>query len=181
MRRPIVDPLQRGSDYAARRQGVAQQRDLDAIDRSVAKRLGAPPAPVFLTIGPFFARDLAGTASTTAQLGFFTGAGTVAQNANKPTMPAAGEVIGALIVANDTRTAGTATVSVSVSGTTLTFAAGAVAIDATNTTADSGLVSVGAGVPFVAGDTLAPVVVTSGWTPTTADVSVWLIVQFVSR
>jgi hypothetical protein len=55
------------------------------------------------------------------------------------------------------------------------FAAGAVALDATNTQKDSALDL--AGPALVAGDAIGMEVVTSGWTPITANLLGWVVVR----
>lgn len=130
-----------------------------------------------VTLGPFYINDMAGTATTDATLGYFNTATAVSGSANEIKMQTAGRVVGVIITSDAARTAGTATVAVEVNNTTQAFNAGAVALDATNTTSDSSFVAWGSGVAFNAGDTLGCEVTTSGWTPTTANFSIWLVVM----
>ena len=76
------------------------------------------------------------------------------------------------------RTAGTATAKVRVNGTGQTFNGGSVVLDATNTTSDSDLVAHSSGVAVSSGQTVGCEVVTSSWTPTTADLSCWIVVSY---
>ncbi len=130
-----------------------------------------------VTLGPFKINDMAGTATTDAGLGYFNTATAVSRSTNEIKMQTAGRVVGAIITSDAARTAGTATVAVEVNNGTQAFNSGAVALDATNTTSDSSFVAWGSGVSFNAGDTLGAEVTTSGWTPTTANFSIWLVVM----
>lgn len=129
------------------------------------------------TLGPFYINDLPGTATTQAQLGFFNTAVAWNQSTNEPRMPTAGRVVGAILVTDTARTAGTATLQVRVNGTPTAFASGGVVIDGTTTTSNSAFVAYENGVAFTAGQTVGAALVTSGWTPTTADATCWLLVE----
>lgn len=78
------------------------------------------------------------------------------------------EVIGVSIASSEARTAGTATVDVTINGTVTGLQA---ALDATNTTRDTGTQPRGTDVG-VAGDRIGVKLTTSSWTPTTADIAV---------
>lgn len=176
MRNPIVDPLDRTRGRTARRLGVDSQRDLNRADSSTSKRAGHNRlTPLDVTIGPFYCNDLAGTATAQATLGFFNTATALSRTGTDPYMPADGEVIGAWIVGDDARTAGTATVVVRVNGATFAFADGSCVLNATNTLQNAQIVGKGRGVPFNAGDSVGASVTTSGWTPTTANIAVWVV------
>lgn len=130
-----------------------------------------------LTLGPFYINDLPGTATTQATLGYFNTATAVSQATNDIKMARSGNIVGAFVVSDAARTAGTATVRVRISGADTAFDAGSCALDASNTTSDSTIVASDLGVSFLSGQTVGVNVTTSGWTPITADLSVWLIIQ----
>lgn len=135
---------------------------------------------VNFTIGPFYINDLPGTATTQATLNYYNTATASNRSTNDPKMARSGRVIGAIITSDAARTAGTATVQVRVAGAATAFSSGACALDASNTTSDSEFVGYTNGVAFSAGNTLGAAVVTSGWTPITANVNVMLIVQLAA-
>jgi hypothetical protein len=129
-----------------------------------------------MTLGPFYINDLPGTATTQATLDYFNTATAQNRNANDIYMERAGTVIGLIVTSDAARTAGTATVRVRVAGVATTFAADAVQLNATRTTSDSAFVDAPAGVAFTAGQTIGVAVVTSGWTPTTANLRIQMVV-----
>jgi hypothetical protein len=131
-----------------------------------------------VTLGPFFINDLPGTATTQATIGYFNTATAVSRSTNDMKMNRAGRVVGLIVTSDDARTAGTATVRARINGTGTTFNAGAVILNGTNTTSMSSFVSWANGLAFTAGQTVGADVVTSGWTPITADLSVWIVVMF---
>ena len=135
---------------------------------------------VNFTVGPFYINDLPGTATTQATLNYYNTATASNRSTNDPKMARSGRVIGAIITSDAARTAGTATVQVRVAGSATAFSSGACALDASNTTSDSEFVGYTNGVAFSAGNTLGAAVVTSGWTPITANVNVMLIVQMAA-
>jgi hypothetical protein len=133
------------------------------------------------TLGPWFAEDLAGTASDRAMaLQYMPTTTSVGQagtsEGNEFKMPKAGRVVGAFLNANAARTAGTATLRVSVAGTPAAFASAACVLDGTVTTAISAWDD--AGPTFTSGQVVRPTITTASWTPTTADVMAWLVVRF---
>lgn len=130
------------------------------------------------TLGPFYINDLAGTATTQATLGYYNTATAVSRATNDIVMGRAGKVIGLIVVSDDARTAGTATARVRIAGSGTAFDSGSVVLDGTNTTSDSSFVAYSSGVTFTAGQTVGCEIVTSGWTPTTANLTVWVVVQF---
>lgn len=129
------------------------------------------------TLGPFYINDLPGTATTQATLGYFNTATALSRNGNEIKMARSGYIVGAFVTSDAARTAGTATVRVRISGADTAFDAGSCALDASNTTSDSTIVASDLGVSFSSGQTVGVNVTTSGWTPTSADLSVWLIIQ----
>lgn len=128
-------------------------------------------------VGPFYINDLPGTATTQATLGYFNTATALSRNGNEIKMARSGYIVGALVTSDAARTAGTATVRVRISGADTALDAGSCALDATNTTSDSTIVASTLGVSFSSGQTIGANVTTSGWTPTTADLAVWLLIQ----
>lgn len=129
------------------------------------------------TFGPYYINDITGTGTSEATLGYFNTGTALSRNANALKMQSAGRIIGMVAVSDDARTAGTATIRARINGTGVDFASGAVVLDGTNTTSDSAFVSKANGVAFAAGDTIGAEVVTSGWTPITADLAVWIVVE----
>jgi hypothetical protein len=129
------------------------------------------------TLGPFFINDLPGTATTQMALGVFNTATAVAQTTNEPRMRANGRVVGLVIVSDAARLTGTATARVRLAGSGTTFNGGAVVLDGTFTTSNSSLVAHTSGGSFGNGDTIGMDIVTSSWTPTTANLTGWLIVS----
>lgn len=175
MRTPIIDPMQRPHDYPARRLGVSQQRDMDIVDRSIAKRLGNASQALVVPLGPFYINDLSGTATTQATPGFFNTSTALSRDTVEPTMPTDGEVLGGWMLNDDPRTAGTATLKVRVNGTAYDLGDGGCVLDGTNTDSAVVMVTTGRGVPFNAGDLVGPTVTTAAWTPTTANLAIWLV------
>jgi hypothetical protein len=131
-----------------------------------------------VTLGPLHINDLPGTATTQATNGYFNTATALSRNANDMRMSRAGRVVGLIMVSDAARTAGTATARVRVAGAGTTFDGGSVQLNATDTTSDSSFVAYGSGVAFTAGQTIGADVVTSGWTPITANVNVYVVVMF---
>lgn len=133
-----------------------------------------------LALGPWFARNLA---TSTADQGFalpymptntsIGEAGTTPGNGMK--MPRAGRVVGMILNANAARTAGTATGRVDIAGSTSAIGSGGCVLNGTDTAAAS--VWDESGPTFTAGQNIRPVVTTASWTPTTADVTAWLVVR----
>lgn len=130
-----------------------------------------------MTLGPFYVNDLPGTATTQATQGYFNTATALSRNGNDMRMDRAGRVVGLIIVSDAARTAGTATARVRIAGAGTAFNGGAVVLNATTTTSDSSFVAYGSGVAFTAGQTVGADVVTSGWTPITANVNVYVVVM----
>ncbi len=128
------------------------------------------------TIGPFFINDLPGTATTQAQLGYFNTASAVSLDNNEIEMGRAGEVVGLIIISDLARTAGNAVAGLNINGSPTAFDGGSAELSVFHLTSNSSFVAYGDGVPFAAGDTLGCGVQTTGWTPTTANVVVWVIV-----
>lgn len=126
----------------------------------------------------FSRNNLTGT-GTTSLLSFFPDSSTTFNlSGPDPVAPRAGRAVGLMLVANAARTAGTATARVRIAGSGTTFDGGSVQLNATNTQQASSLVAYSSGLTFNAGNTLGIDVVTSGWTPTTADFVGWLTVKY---
>lgn len=132
-----------------------------------------------VTLGPFYINDLAGTATTQATLGFFNTATALSRNANADVaIQAAAHVVGLFVSSDAARTAGTATARVRIAGSGTTFNSGAVVLNATDTQSDSSMVAHSSGLAVTAGQKVGCDVVTSGWTPTTADIACWVVVSY---
>lgn len=78
------------------------------------------------------------------------------------------EIVGISVVSSEARTAGTATVDATIDGTVTGLQA---ALDATNTTRDTGTQARGLDVG-TAGQRIGVKLTTASWTPTTADIAV---------
>lgn len=132
-----------------------------------------------VTLGPWHINDLAGTATTQAKLAFFTAAGTVNDSTTTAIeIKSAAHVIGMFLLTDNARSGGTATATVWLNGASTAFSAGAVELNATETLSDSAMVAPSSGVAVAAGDTVGCSVVTSSWTPTTADVNCFIVLSF---
>jgi hypothetical protein len=156
-------------------EALAGQLQREQINRALGE-LDAGSGVTF-TLGPFTRPDLSGTGTAALQIMFSASGSTFALGTVDPAAPRAGRVVGIALIANAARTAGTATARVRINGTPTDFAANAVQLNGTSTQRSSGLVAYSSGVAFSAGDTLGIEVVTSSWTPTTADFVGWLTVQ----
>jgi hypothetical protein len=127
-------------------------------------------------IGPFHISNLPATATTQA-LFMFAGAALGGSSQSEARMLAAGRVVGIIMNSNESRTSGTATARVRIAGTGTDFDGGSVVLDASSTVRDSAFVARSAGVAFAAATAIGVEVVTSGWAPTSADLSIWLVVS----
>jgi hypothetical protein len=136
-------------------------------------------APTTFVLGPWYVSDVPGTASTEMVLLYTTSSVAMEEGGagfNDLTMPADGAVLGAFLVVGEARTAGTATLRLRINTVDTAFLAGAVVLDGTNTTRDS--VFDETGLAFSAGDEIGLNLTTSGWTPTTAHATAWLLCSF---
>jgi len=136
---------------------------------------------ITVTLGPYFLNDVPGTATTNLFTEFFntttaTGIGTT----GSWYMPVAGRVVAAFIQSDAGRTAGTAQLRPTISGTGANFTGGNPTLDATNTARHSVLTTWANGVSFNAGQRVGCELITSGWTPTTANVTALLVVRLDS-
>ena len=133
----------------------------------------------YATFGPFFANDLAATATVDLTAAFFDAATTVLRSTPDIYLPVAGEIVGISAMTDANRTGGTATVKAKINGVTTAFSGGGTCvIDGTNTRRHAIQVRDGAGAAFTAGKRASLEVVTASWGPTTANMSAWLIVRF---
>ncbi len=128
--------------------------------------------------GPFYINDLPASSSTDGAHGVFNTPTAVRQTNRDPRMGSAGRVIGAWITSDDSRVTGTATVRVRRNGTATDFASGAVQLNATNVNRNSAIVPYASGVAFTAGSDVGLEIVTSSWSPTTANIVAFMMVQF---
>ena len=136
---------------------------------------------VNFTLGPFYlANPTTSGADQVMGIGIPTAAATWGQSTNHPKMSRSGRVIGMILNSNAARTGGTLTGRVYVAGAGAAFSSGACVLDATNTTSDSEFVGYVNGVAFSAGQTLGMSVTGASWTPTTVDITGWLIVQLAA-
>lgn len=131
------------------------------------------------TLGPWYEDDIAGTATTAMKLLMFNTGTAVSQTTNRIRAGRAGYIVGARITSDAARTAGTCTIEVDLSGVSTAFDAGSVVLDATRTTQDASIVAPGSGIRVASGsDTIGVNLVTSGWTPTTANAFVTLMMIY---
>lgn len=131
----------------------------------------------FATFGPFSFYNIPGTATTGLYTAFWTGQTTfdITGDAGNIVMPRAGKVIAGVIASNAARTAGSAKLRVFVNGvqdTTIDYAT----LDAASTFQHAAYSDVGT--PFGAINVVGVGVVTTGWTPTTADMWAYFTVQW---
>lgn len=87
-------------------------------------------------------------------------------------MPVAGSIVGITIFSNEARTAGTATVEPTINGTGIGLTA---VLDGTNTTTHTAAQAEGLD-KFTAGQRIGVKITSASWTPTTADISVAVLV-----
>jgi hypothetical protein len=130
------------------------------------------------TLGPFYIAGLPGTDTTVMQLGYFTGSTAVRLDEVEMHSMRAGRVVGARLITDEARTAGAATARVMIGGTRTVFAGNTVQLNASNVSRNQRLVSWSSGLTFNAGTRLGMEVVTSGWTPTNANITGFLIVKY---
>ena len=131
------------------------------------------------TLGPWYEDDIAGTATTAMKLLMFNTGTAVSQTTNRLRAGRAGYIVGARITSDAARITGTCTVEVDLSGVSTAFDAGSVALDASRTTQDASIVAPGSGIRVASGsDTIGVNLVTSGWTPTTANAFVTLMMIY---
>lgn len=131
-----------------------------------------------VTFGPFYRNDLAASATATMQAGFFDAAATVAQSTGAIYIPRNGEIVGIYATSDANRTSGTATIQPVVDGVAQTFDGGATCVlDATNTRRHSVHVANGDGEDVTAGQRVELQAVTSGWGPTTANLTAWMAIR----
>lgn len=131
------------------------------------------------TLGPWYEDDIAGTATTAMKLLMFNTGTAVSQTTNRIRAGRAGYIVGARITSDAARLTGTCTVEVDLSGVSTAFDAGGVVLDGTRTTQDASIVTPGSGIRVASGsDTIGVNLVTSGWTPTTANAFVTLMMIY---
>lgn len=149
------------------------------VDATVGAAVWKCTSLVTATFGPFFTDNLEGSANSDLTPMFFTADTTVSKAAGGGLRsPAAGEIIAAWIISNGSRTGGTATLKFLLGGVENDFASNACKLDASNTDRIVTYVPPGSGLSVSGGSTMQPRLVTSGWTPTTADLSVYFLFAF---
>lgn len=132
----------------------------------------------YFTLGPVYENDMPADATTQMSAIFANTASAINLDTGEFYMPVAGEIVGIYAMVDANRTAGTATFTSYVNGTSFGFDGGAVCvIDATNTRRHSIHVGTGLGHDFAAGDRIGIQCVTSGWTPTNGDATAWIVVR----
>jgi hypothetical protein len=131
---------------------------------------------VQLTLGPFYAADVAGTASTFGSLAYFNTATAVSLSTREMIMKAGGRIVGIALIADVDVTAGTLTARASIDGTAVAFQNGAVVLNTTDVKSKAIVVPYPDGLPFNAGQAIGANVVTVGMTPTTINIAMWVIV-----
>lgn len=154
--------------------------DVEAVLDELQDNIDAIPGThVTFTIGPYLINDIPGTATTQMLLPFFntTTAVSLGGNGVEYRIPSACHIIGAILTSDAARTAGTATLQVRVGGVATAFNAGAVVLDGTNTTRVASMVAHASGVAASASSSVGVAIVTSGWTPTTANLNALLIIS----
>lgn len=131
------------------------------------------------SLGPWYLNDVPGTATTAMGLAYFNTATALSRSTNPMRAGRTGYIVGARITSDAARSAGTCTVQVLLNGSGTAFDAGSVVLDGTRTTQDASIVTPGSGIAITSGsDTIGVQVVTSGWTPTTANIQVTLLVMW---
>ena len=129
------------------------------------------------SLGSFFLNDIPGTATSNLFSEFFnTTTATSIGTSGSYYMPAAGRVLAAYLISDASRTAGTAQLRPTISGTGQNFTGGNPTLDGTNTQRHSVIVDWANGVTFNAGQRVGCELITSGWTPTTANVTATIVV-----
>lgn len=126
-----------------------------------------------LTLGPFYANDLAASSDVEGQYGFFNTATAVSQSGNGQRITRSGKVVGVIATTDAARTGGTLTVRPRINGSGNSGITAV--IDGTNTTSNSTFSQTG--VSFSANDTIDVSFLTSSWGPTTADATAWLVLR----
>ena len=131
------------------------------------------------TLGPWYLNDVPGTANTAMGLSYFNTATAKSRSTNPLRVGRVGYIVGARITSDAARTAGTCTVQVLLNGAATAFDGGSVVLDGTRTTQDASIVAPSSGIAVTSGsDTIGVRVVTSGWTPITANIFVTLMIIY---
>lgn len=137
----------------------------------------APLYKLTMTLGPYHLNDVPGTATSNLFTEFFnTTTATGIGSTGSWYMPTAGKVLGGFIQSDAGRTAGTAQLRPTISGVGTSFTGGNPTLDATNTARHSVAVTWANGVSFNAGQRVGCELITSGWTPITANVTALLVI-----
>lgn len=126
-----------------------------------------------VTIGPFYANDLAATSDVEGQYGFFNTATALSRSGNGQRITRAGKVVGVIATTDKARTGGTLTVRPRING--IGNSGITAVINGTNTTSNSTFSQTG--VSFSANATIDVSFLTSSWGPTTADATAWLVLR----
>lgn len=140
------------------------------------------PYAYTVTLGPWYAFNVAGTATTTMLLKYLSGSTTVSSTATTIRAGRVGEIVGMFLVANDARTAGTAILKPTIGGSPSSFASDAVVLDGSTATQMTQFVAPGGGVAIASGgNQLGCQIVTSGFTPAASvEMIAWMVVRYLT-
>ncbi len=128
-----------------------------------------------VTLGPFVTNDVAGTASTFLSLAYFNTATALSLSTRETKMAQGGRIVGMMITTDADVTAGTIVGRASINGAAVTFNDSAVTLSTALPQSDTSFVEFEQGVAFKAGDTIGMNVNTTGMTPTTLNLTGWLV------
>ncbi len=133
-----------------------------------------------LTVGPFYINDLPASATTQATQAFFNTGTALNRSTTDPVMPLAGRVVGISVTLDDSQVTGTATARIRINGTGAAWNSGSVVINGTSVNRAANMIAWAAAedYAFNAFDAVGLEVATSFWSPTTADLTGFLFVQF---
>jgi hypothetical protein len=141
------------------------------------------PTPVIYvaTLGPWYLNDVPATATTPMKLLHMNTTTAVSQSSNGIRAGRVGEIVGMYVTSDASRVTGTLTLRANVGGVSTVFNGDAVQLGSSPTSRMSSIADPGAGVAIASGgDELGIDVVTSGWSPITADVAAWMLVRYTA-
>jgi hypothetical protein len=142
----------------------------------------ADPYAYMVTLGPWYAFDVAGSATTTMVLKYLASSTTVSSTASTIRAGKVGEIVGMILVANAARSGGTAILKPTIGGSPSSFASDAVVLDGSTTTQMTQYVAPGGGVAIPSGgNQLGCQIVTSGYTPAgSVEMIAWMVVRYLT-
>jgi hypothetical protein len=161
---------------------TAVAADLPAHTHALADITGDDPYAYTVTLGPWYAFNVAGTATTTMLLKYLSGSTTVSSTATTIRAGRVGEIVGMILVANDARVSGTAILKPTIGGSPSSFASDSVVLDGSTTTQMTQFVTPGGGVAIASGgNQLGCQIVTSGFTPAASvEMIAWMVVRYLT-